>query len=580
MVQNARRAIFLALFLVASTASAQAQTPPYYGRLLEEFAHNFVQYEFSIDPVGATDAGLHTADTKLDDFSPAADLAYQQRLRDFRNELVKLVPQSDASPHDQVNYLLLRSQIEGAWFSEFVLKANQRNPTVYEGLCSEGIFSLIKKPFASEDVRLQDAIARMHACRTVLAQGKANLTDPVREFAQVASQDIAQGDGLYTTSLNVLAEHASPARKAELKAAQTDVLSALHDFKAWIDANQSSWHSGGFAVGKEMYDWYLRRVELLPYTGEQMAAMGGLELARVRALESWEDNRQKYDHSGVTQPAFTSKAAFLHYYEGQTAKLRAFIASHAILTVPPYLGAFRIVEVPKALATEYPGGFANPPGVFDSDPSGFYFVTDFNPKNTSFFAAQARQSVMPVLGHEGIPGHFMQFSIAYHNPDYIRHTATTNFFSEGWAFYSEEMLMRSGLYDDNPAARRAVIHLMRHRATRVGVDVGLNSGTATLPQAISYFMTNAGIDHDTAYGEATRFAMIPGQGSSYFIGKTQIETLLGLVRDHDGARFSLRTFHDRLLSYGTVPLSTLRYEWLGDPAWLSAVREPLEPVSF
>jgi uncharacterized protein (DUF885 family) len=250
------------------------------------------------------------------------------------------------------------------------------------------------------------------------------------------------------------------------------------------------------------------------------------------------------------------------------------------VTIPQYIGPFHIVEVPKALAATYPGGFMNPPGMFSSDPQGFYFVPDFSPSNQSFFVQQARQSVLPLLGHEGIPGHFMQFSIAYHNPDYVRHVQGDGVFAEGWAFYGEEMLMREGLYEDDPGARKQVIHLMRHRATRIGVDVGLATGEMTLPQAIAYFEKNAGIDYDTARGEATRFAMGPGQAIDYQIGKTQIETLQTLVSNRDGASFNQRSFHDRLLSYGTVPYSTIRYEWLGDASWLRPAMTPLAPQRF
>ncbi|MBV9148636.1 MAG: DUF885 domain-containing protein [Candidatus Eremiobacteraeota bacterium] len=576
----AKRLLFSLLLIAMAGTSAGAQTQPYYGSVLENLAHRLITYEYSVDPAGSTDAGLHTADNKLADFSPAAEHDYLQKLHDFRDELAKLVPPASASAHDQVNYLLLRANIEGAWWTETVLKPNERNPSVYEGECSNGIFSLLKKPFAPVSVRVRDAIGRLHECRRVLDQGKANLTDTVREFGKVASEDIASGDALFTTSLDALAQTASPALKAQLKPAQADALSALHDYKRWVDAHLAQWHEGGFAVGKDQYDWYLRRVLLLPYTSEQVRNIGELELVRDRALEQWEVSHARYEKGAVHQPAFRNKAAFLKFYENQTARVRAFIAAHQLVDVPHYLGAFRIVELPKALAATNPGGFMNPPGVFDKDPSGFYFVPDYDPKNTSFFAAQARQAVLPVLAHEGIPGHFMQFSIAYHNPDYIRHVQGDGVFAEGWAFYGEEMLMRAGLYDHDPAGRAAVIHLMRHRATRIGVDVGLATGTMSLPQAIDYFSRNAGIDHDTAYGEGTRFAMGPGQAIDYLVGKTQIETLLGLVKDREGKNFSLRAFHDKLLSYGTVPYSTIRYEWLGDSSWIDRVREPMEPIAF
>ena len=74
--------------------------------------------------------------------------------------------------------------------------------------------------------------------------------------------------------------------------------------------------------------------------------------------------------------------------------------------------------------------------------------------------------------------------------------------------------------------------------------------------------------------------MNPGQAIDYLVGKTQIETLIGLAGDKEGSAFSLRGFNDRLLSYGTVPFSTIRYEWLGDDAWLAPVRDPIAPQEF
>ncbi len=205
-----KRLLFSLLFIGMLASPAGAQSQPYYGSVLENLAHRLVTYEYSVDPAGSTDAGLHTADSRLADFSPAARLNYLQRLHDFRDELARLVPPAGASAHDQVNYLLLRANIEGAWWTETVLKPNERNPSVYEGECSNGIFSLIKKPFAPVNVRVRDAIGRLHDCRRVLDEGKANLTDAVREFGKVASEDIASGDALFTTSLDAMAQNASP----------------------------------------------------------------------------------------------------------------------------------------------------------------------------------------------------------------------------------------------------------------------------------------------------------------------------------------------------------------------------------
>ncbi len=572
-------AVLAACCLLLAAASPPA-APSNYQPRLEQLERSYTDWSFKEQPTFATDSGVHTYDDRLADYSPPTQTAEMVQLRRYRNELAGLEPTRDVGPHARVDYLLVRSELEGDWWSRMVLRGLQRNPSIYEGECSNGIFSIVKRQYASDEVRVRAAIARLRACPRVLQQGRANLTQPVREFAQIASEDIRDGDSLYTTTLDEIAADTSPDTRRDLAAAQQTALRALHGYRSWLDARMASFHAGGFAVGRKQYDWFLRRVLMLPYDSSQLAHIGKVELARDRALEVWEAARDAQLPSPSPAPTFASKQAFLTHYEQSLAKLIAFIDAHQIVTIPSYIGPFHIVEVPKALAATYPGGFMNPPPMFSSDPQGFYFVPDFSSSNTSFFVQDARQSVLPLLGHEGIPGHFLQFSYAYHNPDFIRHVHDDGVFAEGWAFYGEEMLMREGLYDDDPGARRQVIHLMRHRATRVGVDVGLATGEMTLPQAIAYFKQNANIDDVTARGEATRFAMDPGQAIDYLIGKTQIETLIGLVQDHDGASFTQRSFHDRLLSYGTVPYSTIRYEWLGDASWLGRSLQPVAPQAF
>jgi uncharacterized protein (DUF885 family) len=572
-----RRLLPLAAVALLFTAGA---APVSYQDRLVDLGRRYTFWSFAANPTAATDAGIHQYDAALADYSPATQRTQMAMLRRFRNELVALQPPRGASAHERVDYLLIRANFEGDWWQRTVLRGLQRNPSIYEGECSNGIFSIVKRRYASDEARIRSAIARLRACPRVLAQGRVNLTQPVREFAQIASEDIRDGDSLYTTTLDEVARDVSPAQRSDLAAARKVALDALHSYRAWLDANMARFRPGGFAVGRREYDWYLRRVLLLPFDSAAVAQIGRLELARDRALELWEQSRDAHEPPASPPPAFTSKTDFLAYYERSMQRMIAFINSHEIVTIPSYIGPFHIVEVPKALAATYPGGFMNPPPMFSTDPQGFYFVPDFSPSNRSFFVEQARQSVLPLLGHEGIPGHFMQFSIAYHNPDFIRHVQSDGVFAEGWAFYGEEMLMREGLYNDDPGARKQIIHLMRHRATRIGVDVGLATGAMTLPHAIAYFQKNAGIDYDTARGEATRFAMGPGQAIDYLVGKTQIETLLGFERDRDGANFSLRAFHDRLLSYGTVPYSTIRYEWLDDDTWLRPVLQPVPPRAF
>jgi uncharacterized protein (DUF885 family) len=215
----------------------------------------------------------------------------------------------------------------------------------------------------------------------------------------------------------------------------------------------------------------------------------------------------------------------------------------------------------------------NAPGVYDKDPVGFFYIPTYNPKSGNFYIRAAIEDPRPILGHEGVPGHFLQISIANHLSDEIRRQHQDTVFAEGWALYTEEMLMRTGLYPDNSASQGQILRLSRYRSARIGVDVNLHTGRWTFEQAVNYFMEGGGLDREAAEGEAAGAASSPSQKISYITGKNQIMRLLGRYRDKQGDAFRLGAFHDQLLSYGTVPLSVVEWEMFDDD---SSLRKALE----
>ena len=105
-----------------------------------------------------------------------------------------------------------------------------------------------------------------------------------------------------------------------------------------------------------------------------------------------------------------------------------------------------------------------------------------------------------------------------------------------------------------------MLRLSRYRAARIGVDVNLQTGRWTFPQAVDYFMEAGGLDREAATGEAAGAASSPSQKIGYMVGKWQIMRLLGRYREAQGTGFRLGEFHDRLISYGSLPVSVI--EWL------------------
>jgi uncharacterized protein (DUF885 family) len=329
-------------------------------------------------------------------------------------------------------------------------------------------------------------------------------------------------------------------------------------------------------MGEATYNYLLKRILLLPFDAHDVAHLGEVELARYRGLEALlKDPRLASPDPSRAQHVPKDQAEFLAAYESRLTEIVEFLRANRLVTIPSYVGPFQIRQLPEAFKPTSPGGFMNPPGIYDKDPGGFFFIPTYNPQSGNFYIRAAIEDPRPILGHEGIPGHFLQISIANHVASEIRRQHGDSVFAEGWALYGEEMLMREGLYPSGSAAEGQVLRLSRYRAARIGVDVNLHTGRWTFEQAVRYFMEGGGLDHEAAEGEAAGAASSPSQKISYITGKWQIMRLLGRYRDSEGNNFRLGAFHDKLISYGTLPLSVVEWLMFDDD---SSVRQALQAV--
>ena len=404
----------------------------------------------------------------------------------------------------------------------------------------------------------------------MLEEGRRNLKAPVRLYARLAAESARSIDPLFKDSLMTLAGGLSPTEHQALVGARDAALTAIHSYADWLE--QGLPRMVDFRpMGEANYNYLLRHGYLLPLDADQVAMLGQAELARYRGLESMLPDPSLADPNPARAAKIPAdQQAFLAAYQSREAEMIRFLQEQKLITLPPYLGPFLIRQLPDAFKPTSPGGFMNAPGVYDKDPSGFFFIPTYNPTSRNFYIRAAIEDPRPILGHEGIPGHFLQISVANHLGDEIRQHHGDGVFVEGWALYGEEMLMRTGLYPDGSAAQGQILRLSRYRAARIGVDVNLHTGRWTFEQAVKYFMEAGGLDREAAEGEAAGAASSPTQKITYMVGKWQIMGLLGRYRDRRGPAFRLGEFHDQLISYGSLPLSVVSWLMLDDPSGVEA----------
>ena len=531
---------------------------------LHSLAHDYYEWQKRTYPVGASDQGYHAADDKLDDFSPAAIARNAAHVRTLLDR-VRGANVSGWSKDDIIDWLLFRAQLEGADFPERVQKPEETDPQLYVGEASNAIFSLLKKDYAPARTRALAATARLKAMPALIEQAERNLKNPVRLYSQLAIDSARAIDPLFSTSLMTIAGDLSADERTSLDAAREEAIDALHGFADRLEKRLpqlTAWKP----MGEANYNYMLRHILLLPMDSRDVAHLGEVELGRYRALEAMLPDPSLADPNPARAKSIPpDQQAFLAAYESREQEMTDFLREKNLVTMPSYLGPFQIRQLPEAFKPTSPGGFMNPPGIYDADNGGFFFIPTYNPQSRNFYIRAAIEDPRPILGHEGIPGHFLQISIANHLENEIRRHHSESVFIEGWALYGEEMLLREGLYSPDSATAGQVLRLSRYRAARIGVDVNLHTGRWSFERGVKYFMDGGGLDKEAAEGEAAGSASSPTQKISYITGKWQIMRLLGRYRDAKGADFRLGQFHDDLIANGSLPVSILTWLLLDDP---------------
>ena len=462
---------------------------------LRRIAQDYYNWRNENYPVDSSEKGLHTWDDRLTDYSASAIDARAKHVRDLLGQ-VGAIKTDSWSKDDRIDWILFRAQLENVDFANRVLRFEGTNPQLYVDQCSSGIFSLLKKEYDTPAKRVAAATMRLKAMPAMLAQGERNLTKPVKLYAQLAIQSARSIDPLLNDSLMALARDLPPKEGDELVKSKDAAIAAIHGFADRLEKRLGSMVAFS-PMGEANYNYYLKHVLLLPLDAKQVEMLGRAELARYRALEALLPDPKLADPDpSRAKNVPPDQQSFLAAYQSREQEMIDFLKQHQLITLPDYLGAFEIRQLPEAFKPTSPGGFMNPPGVYDKDATGFFFIPTYNPQSKNFYIRAAIEDPRPILGHEGIPGHFLQISIANHNPDEIRRQNENGVFVEGWALYGEEMLMRTGLYPDNSAAQGQILRLSRYRAARIGVDVNLQTGRWTFEQAVNYFMEGGGLDRE------------------------------------------------------------------------------------
>src|SRR3989440_37946 len=457
----------------------------------------------------------------------------------------------------QVDYRLIGSALSRVRWELDINPSWRRDPTFYLGQTLTPIVEALTVPARYDEAQSREILTRIDNVPSILEQAAQNLEKPPAPFVRVAAQALENIRPHLHEMASALAR-STTIKEPDLYAATDRAADALEKFRNYLQQLLPTLPNET-ALGRDAYVFFLRNVALMPYSPEELMAMGRQEWSRAVAFEVYESNRNK------KLPPLKIADNIDNWIKDAAAKeqqVREFLESHDILTVPDWIQHYTLRPTPeylRALVFSENDDFTSPSRLKENC---IRYVPEPSDKLGYFWRATAMDP-RPITVHEGIPGHYFQLCLSWKHEDPIRKHYYDSGANEGIGFYAEEMMLQAGLFDDSPHTREIIYNFMRLRALRVEVDVKLALGEFTLDQAAKYLHEKVPMDEQTARQEAIAFSTGPGQAITYQIGKLQITKFLAEARMQQGEKFNLQAFHDFVWKNGNVPIALQQWEYLG-----------------
>jgi uncharacterized protein (DUF885 family) len=571
-----RRGVMVAAVLSAACGGGQGPAPapaagagdPAFKALADEIVADYLQR----NPTTATDLGVHRYDDRLDDYSAAAVAAEAQAARAFKARL-DAIDAASLSLDRQLDREQLRHAMDSTLLQDEVIKAWSRDPDLYSSGITNTAYVMIKRSFAPPEVRLASLVSRMKAMPAVFEEARKNLVNPPRIYTEIAIEQIDGNREFFRTAVpGAFADVTDAARQAELRAATQAVMTALADYKTWLQKDLLPRSTGDFAYGADTYARRLAADEMIDVPLDRLLAIAEADLRRNQ--QAFAETARQIDPSKTPQQVLTAieadhpaAAALLETTQAQLDTLATFLRDRHVVSIPDAQPA-RVKETPPFLRATTSASM-DIPGPFETvGAEAYYNMTLPDP---SWPAAEQREfmtqwyyaAISNVSVHEVWPGHYLQFLYAKTFPSDVRKIFGAASNSEGWAHYAEQMVLDEGLHDRDPKYRLAQIQDALLRDVRFIVGIKLHTQGMTIPQAEEMFVKEGYQPVPVARSETKRGTSDATYGY-YTMGKLMILKLRDDYRAKLGDAYTLQKFHDDFIKLGPLPIPLIRKAMLGD----------------
>ena len=554
-------------------AAVLAGSIPAAAQSFQNVVETFYNDEFRAHPIAATDIGVHDYDSEVDDLSRDGQAKNAARLHKALDEFTAIDP-ATLSAGDRDDREMLINSIKGKLLDIETIRYWQKDPDVYVSSATSAVFNLVHRDFAPLADRLRSVIVREEQIPMLLATGKANIEHPPRAFVDIAIRNVAGSiDFLKTGAPVAFAAVEDQQLKREFTASNNSAIAAFENYKTYLEQELKPKADGDFALGSDLFAKRMAYNEMVDIPPDRLLDIAYAQLHKDR--DALSEAARKVDPTAPIEAVLTEIRAqhptvdtLIPTARDELAGLRGFVVNHHIVTIPSDL-------VPKV--EETPGfqrattaAAIDPPGPLERRATqAFYYVTPPEAglapdKIEQYLEAYYLPGLLMISAHEVWPGHFMQYLTRRDHSDWslARRMAEAYSTAEGWAHYTEQMMVEQGLGDGDPKLKVAQLEMALLRDCRFIASIEMHTKGKSVDDAIQIFTKECGSPEPEARREAYRGTRDPGY-INYTVGKLEILKLRDDYRAKMGDKFSLIDFHDRLLAGGLVPIKIIRREMMG-----------------
>jgi len=551
-------------------------------------AERAIREHWEFVPTSGSRIGRHEYDGRLPDFSGGR---IGRRVEELHRTLAQLsaIPEDAAGGADQparmdrLSRSLLEMFLRRELFNLEEMRTLHDNPQRQVGYI--GVGSYVQRDYAPLPDRLRSATAVLRQVPDFLATlddlTEPELGEPVRDMAVESYRGMAS---FYRTGLAAASSECAaiaPDVAAEFNAARETAAVAVTDFAQRLQERRTR---PEFAIGRDLYSRMLQVGEGVNTPLLDVLSIGQANLEQnLRRLDeaaarflSQIGAPGKSVREAVAQVAANhpTAEALIPETRDMLEDIRQALIDHDVITVPSEERC-QVTETPSYMRYAF-AAMDSPGGLEEVATEAFYYVTpvepDWTPRQQEEWLTNFNYHTLRVVSvHEVYPGHYVHnlhnrydSSGKRRSLPLINRVATSYAFTEGWAHYTEEMMLETEYGRDNPALWLTQLLEALVRNCRYLCSLGMHTQGMTVDEATRFFQAHAYMEEHPARREALRGAFDPGY-LNYTLGKLMLLKLRQDWRRQEGSAYSLRRFHDATLSWGAPPVPLLRQAMLDDP---------------